>query len=196
MLREKSIIAVVGMAGSGKSLACEFFKTKGNPVLRFGDETDRGLRAENLPLTEANERQYRENLRKELGMAAYAIKIEPHLREAFRSGTECIILDGLYSWEEYIYLKAKFPQLKLLAIYTSPALRIKRLAKRVIRPLSAAKTKQRDIAEIENLHKAGPIAIADYLVVNEGSVSDFHQELEKALVHFHTRSGWLLTDKE
>lgn len=187
MLREKSIIAIVGMAGSGKSLACEFFKTKGNPVLRFGDETDRGLRAQNLPLTEANERQYRENLRKELGMAAYAIKIEPHLREAFRSGSsfrsgsECIILDGLYSWEEYIYLKAKFPELKLLGIYARPEIRRRRLLKRPVRPLNQTQAKERDFNELKNLNKAEPIALADYLVINEGSIAAFHQALTKAL---------------
>lgn len=185
MLREKSIIAVVGMAGSGKSLACEFFKTKGNPVLRFGDETDRGLRAENLPLTEANERQYRENLRKELGMAAYAIKIEPHLREAFRSGSKCIILDGLYSWEEYIYLKAKFPELKLLGIYARPEIRRQRLLKRPVRPLNETQAKERDFNELKNLNKAEPIALADYLVINEGSIAAFHQELAKALKFFY-----------
>ncbi|MDZ7586667.1 MAG: AAA family ATPase [Patescibacteria group bacterium] len=189
--REQVIIAVVGMPGSGKSLACDYFKSQGYPVLRFGDTTDLGLKSQGLPLTPDNERHYRESLRKELGMAAYALKIEPRLKKTFRSGSsfrsgaECIILDGLYSWEEYIYLKPKFPQLKLLAIYAPPALRRQRLAKRFIRPLSAAKTKQRDIAEIENLHKAGPIAIADYLIVNAGSITAFHQELAKALEFFY-----------
>ncbi|MCX6816913.1 MAG: AAA family ATPase [Candidatus Beckwithbacteria bacterium] len=182
--RDQIIIAVVGMAGSGKSLACDFFKTKGYPVLRFGDETDRGLRAKNLPLTETNERQYRENLRKELGMAAYAIKLEPRIKETFHSGVECIVLDGLYSWEEYTYLKAKFPQLKLLGIYARPEIRYQRLENRPVRPLTEIQAKQRDCDELKHLNKAEPIALADYLIVNETSVSAFHQELEKALNFF------------
>jgi len=172
------------MAGSGKSLACEFFKTKGNPVLRFGDETDRGLKLQGQTLNEANERVYREKLRKELGMAAYAIKIEPHIRAAFRSGSKCIILDGLYSWEEYLYLKAKFPQLKLLAIYSRPEIRYQRLQNRPVRPLIEVQAKARDLAELNNLNKAEPIALADYLVINEGSIENFHQGLDKALNFF------------
>lgn len=191
MIKKKDpvIIAIVGMPGAGKSLACDYFKSQGYPVLRFGDTTDLGLKSQNLPLTPDNERRYRESLRKQLGMAAYAIKIEPRLKKTFRSGTACIILDGLYSWEEYTYLKPNFPQLKLLAIYAPPVLRRQRLAKRVIRPLSAAKTKQRDIAEIENLHKAGPIAIADYLIVNTGPIPDFYISLKKALKFFYDRNS-------
>lgn len=178
------IIAVVGMAGSGKSLACEFFGKKGYPVLRFGDQTDIGLTEQGLALTEGNERRYREKLRQELGMAAYAVKIEPRIRKLLStSKVESIILDGLYSWEEYIYLKPKFPQLKLLAIYTPPALRVKRLSVRQVRPLTQVKTQERDVAEIENLHKAGPIALADYLVINDGSVANFYHSLDKALIN-------------
>lgn len=185
------------MAGSGKSLACDYFQSQGYPVLRFGDETDRGLKAQNLPLTEGNERQYRENLRKELGMAAYAIKIEPRIKEALNYHPGVVILDGLYSWEEYLYLKEKFPELKLLGIYARPEIRRQRLSKRPIRPLDERQAKARDLAELNNLNKAEPIALADYLVINEGSINSFHKGLAKALkVHFHTRSGWLLTDKE
>lgn len=187
--RNQVIIAVVGMAGSGKSLACDYFQSKGYPVLRFGDVTDEGLRLQGQSLQEKNERRYRENLRHELGMAAYAIKIAPRIRatfrsgSSFRSGSACIILDGLYSWEEYLYLKEKFPQLKLLGIYARPELRRQRLSQRPIRPLDERQAKARDLAELNNLNKAEPIALADYLVINEGSVAAFHQELQQALVN-------------
>jgi dephospho-CoA kinase len=111
-------------------------------------------------------------------MAAYAIKIEPRIQKALSYHPGVVILDGLYSWEEYLYLKPKFPQLKLLAVYTQPELRLKRLSKRSIRPLNSLETQVRDQAEIENLHKAGPIALADYLVLNNGSVNDLHSQLE------------------
>jgi dephospho-CoA kinase len=172
------------MAGSGKSVACDYFKTKGFPVLRFGDQTDLGLKETGLALTPENEQQYRENLRQELGMAAYAIKIEPRIQAALSSGTACIILDGLYSWEEYLYLKEKLPQLKLLGIYTRPEIRRERLKNRPIRPLTEVEAKARDLAELNNLNKAEPIALADYLVVNQGSLADLHRELQKSLDFF------------
>jgi len=176
------VIAVVGMPGSGKSLACDYFKTKGYPILRFGDQTDLGLKEQGLPLTPDNEQHYREALRQKLGMAAYAIKIEPRIRQLSTSKVESIILDGLYSWEEYLYLKEKFPQLKLLSIYARPEIRRERLKNRQIRPLTEVQAKARDLAELNNLNKAEPIALADYLVVNEGSIPAFHQELDKVLI--------------
>lgn len=165
------------MAGAGKSEACIYLASKGYPVLRFGDETDRGLKLQGQTLNETNERAYRENLRKELGMAAYAIKIEPQIREAFHSGVETLVLDGLYSWEEYLYLMPKFPQLKLLAIYARPEVRYRRLSIRTVRQLTPEQARERDIAEIEKIHKAGPIAIADYLIDNNGNLENFHKQL-------------------
>jgi len=169
------------MAGAGKSEACTYLASKGYPVLRFGDETDRGLRLQGLSLQEDNERKYRESLRKELGMAAYAIKIEPRIRSAFHPGVECIILDGLYSWEEYLYLQPKFPQLKLLAIYARPEVRYRRLAVREVRRLTPEQARARDIAEIEKVHKAGPIALADYFIDNNGDLDQLHNQLDSLL---------------
>lgn len=112
-------------------------------------------------------------------MAAYAIKIEPRIRQLLStSKVESIILDGLYSWEEYLYLMPKFPQLKLLAIYARPEARYQRLAVRSVRQLTPEQARQRDIAEIEAVHKAGPIALADYLVDNNGSLDSLHRQLD------------------
>ncbi len=166
MRRRLKLIAIVGMPGAGKSLVADFFRKKGIPVLRFGDQTDIGVKELGLPLTEENERTYRESIRKELGMAAMAIKIEPRINKAAKEH-RIICLDGLRSWEEYVYLIKPFPQLQLLCVYAPPALRYQRLMQRSVRPLTREEAQSRDIAEIENLHSSGPIAIADYLIVNE-----------------------------
>lgn len=171
-----TLIAIVGMPGSGKSVAADFFRSKGIPVLRFGDQTDIGLAEHNLVRNEKNERWYRELLRKELGMAAMAIKIEPRIEKVAQESKN-IVLDGLYSWEEYKYLKEKYPMLSLLCVYASPRVRHERLATRSVRPLSASEAVARDIAEIENLNKGGPIAIADVLVSNESSEEEYLKQL-------------------
>ena len=167
------------MAGAGKSEACAYLASKGYSVLRFGDETDRGVKLQGQTLNEANERVYREKLRQVLGMAAYAIKIEPRIRQLLStSKVESMILDGLYSWEEYLYLRPKFPQLKLLAIYARPEVRYQRLAIRSVRQLTPDQARARDIAEIEVSHKAGPIAIADFLIDNNGDLDQLHRQLD------------------
>lgn len=175
------LIAIVGMPGAGKSIAADFFRGKGLPVLRFGDQTDIGIKEQGLPLIEVNERKYREDLRAELGMAAMAIKIEPRILSAAKDHS-VIVLDGLYSWEEYTYLIKKFSQLQLLCVYAKPETRYDRLSKRPVRPLTRREARSRDIAEIENLNKGGPIAIADYLINNE---SNDPNELEQALKKFY-----------
>lgn len=177
----KKIIAIIGMPGAGKTEAANIFKEKGFPVLRFGDQTDIGLKELGKELTEENERWYREKLRKELGMAAYAIKIKPRVDKAL-SKNKVVVLDGLYSWEEYLYLKKFFPNLILLCIYTRPTVRYQRLVDRNHRCLSFGKARGRDVAEVENLNKGGPIAIADYLIKNETTLVDLEKEIENFLV--------------
>ncbi len=173
-------IAIVGLPGSGKTKASDFLREHGFTILRFGDQTDIGLRESGLEINETNERKYRENIRKELGMAAMATKIEPRIKEA-EMITDRIALDGMRSWEEYIYLKEKFPGLSVLSIYASPRIRYDRLAHRTVRPLTEAESKERDHAEIEMLHSGGPIAIADYVIKNEGTREDLDRQLQSFL---------------
>lgn len=179
-MKAKIYIAIVGLPGSGKTAAADFFHSHDFTVLRFGDATDIGLKELGLPLTEANERKYREDIRAELGMAAMAIKIEPRIRAAEKENTR-IALDGMRSFEEYVYLKEKFPDLIVLSVYASPAIRYTRLAKRKVRPLTEAESRTRDYAEIENLNSGGPIALADYVIKNEGTPEAFGFALSEFL---------------
>ena len=173
-----ALCALVGMPGAGKSEAAIFFKSKGFSVLRFGDQVDIGLKERGQQRTEVNERAYREELRRQLGMAAMAIKIEPRIAQTTQQNPR-IVLDGLYSWSEYKYLKQRFPQLIIICIFASPKTRYERLEKRLVRPLNYEIAQSRDYAEIENIEKGGPIAMADTIVINEGSIAELTQQLEQ-----------------
>lgn len=179
-MKNKIILAIVGMPGAGKTASADFFRKKNIPILRFGEQTDMGLKELGKELNEKNERWYREKLRKELGMAAYAIKIEPRIIETAETNN-LIVLDGLYSWEEYTYLKKKFPHFRILCIYASPKVRYMRLAAREIRPLTEEDAIARDYAELIKLNKGGPIALADYLIINDGSIKKLNKELSLLL---------------
>lgn len=179
-MKNKTVIALVGMPGSGKSITAKYFQDKNIPILRFGDQTDIGLKELSEELNEENERWYREKLRNELGMGAYAIKIEPRIKKVLET-RDIVILDGLYSWEEYLYLKKKFPALVLLCIFASPKTRYQRLGQRAIRSLSLEDAISRDHAELDKLNKGGPIAIADYTIINEGNIDSLHKDLDQLL---------------
>lgn len=174
------IVAIVGMPGAGKSEVAAIFTKKGFALVRLGKETEEGLIARGLLLTPENERMYREELREKLGMAAYAIKAKPKIDEHLRR-VQRIVIDGLYSWEEYLYFKEVYPGLQILAVITEPAIRYKRLSSRATRPFSKEETKKRDIDEIEKVNKAGPIAIADYFIENNGTRRQLRQKVEALL---------------
>lgn len=162
---KKKIIAFVGMPGAGKSEATLYLSKKGLPYVRFGELTDEKVSEKGLALNPQNEQKAREELRREFGMGAYAIKAKPKLDVLFKNN-DTVIIDGLYSWGEYKYLLQEFPNLVLIHIYSEPPVRYKRLLSRNIRPFSENESRERDIAEIEKLDKGGPIAIADYLIEN------------------------------
>ncbi len=181
-MAQMKVVAIVGMNGSGKSEVTRVFEQEGYTRIRFGDITDKEIAKLGLPLNEENERKIREQLRSELGMAAYAIKNLPEIDSTLQKSN--IVVDGLYSWEEYKLLKEKYgDDLLVIAVYSSPKTRQKRLPQREIRPLSPQESSTRDYNEIENLQKGGPIAIADFTLNNESmSIEQLQDETKKLIM--------------
>lgn len=176
-MSKNNIIAVVGMCGSGKSEAVRYFVNKGYKKVYFGDVVIRELKSRSLDINETNERKIREELRNEFGMGVMAIKSIDLIREYFKSGN--VVIESMYSWEEFKIIKKEFGDVfKVLAIYTSKDLRYQRLGKREFRPLTIEEATSRDISELENLDKGGPIAFADYTLINDSSLEILDKNLE------------------
>lgn len=172
------IVAVVGMCGSGKSVVTEVFRGRGWDTVYFGGVTMKILAEEGFEKTPENEKTVRERLRSEYGMAAYAVTLESEIREKAEKGP--VVLDGLYSWSEYKYLYDRLDgNLTLLAVIANKADRYSRLTGREVRPLTPDQARSRDIAEIENLEKGGPIAFADEYIVNFGSLGALKEQTER-----------------
>jgi dephospho-CoA kinase len=161
-------LALVGMPGSGKSLCAEHLERQGYYKYRFGQiVVDEVMRRE-LDLTPQNERLVREDLRAQDGMNAIAKRALPQLQQALREH-DGIIIDGLYGFGEYKLLKSAFGTAMIVVAIVAPRpLRYQRLAARPERPLTPAEARERDYREIEHLEKGGPIAIADYTLLNDG----------------------------
>ena len=170
------IVAVVGMCGSGKSVATEVFTDAGWEKVYFGGITMEELENRGLEKNEKNEKMVREELRAQYGLAAYAVKLLPRIQKLAEQGN--VVLDGLYSWSEYTYLKEHLGDaLRVLAIVTDRGLRYSRLATRTIRPLTEQEATSRDHSEIEKLEKGGPISIADRFVTNNGSSEELVEKI-------------------
>ena len=173
------------MPGSGKSVISDYFVDKGCKFVRFGQITVDELKKKKLKINEKNERIIREDVRKKHGMAAFAILNYPKFKKLLK--TDHVIADGLYSWEEYKYLKEKFKdQMVVIAIYAPPKMRHLRLSTRKAfkkdtdlrnRSITIKEAKTRDYAEIEKLNKGGTIAMADHTLVNTKSKAYFLKQV-------------------
>ena len=180
------IIALVGLAGSGKSSAVEYLTEKGFPKIYFGGVIYKAMDEAGIEKTWDNQQQFREEIRRKEGKDFVIKRVIKNIHDLINAGQNKIVLDGLYTWSEYKFLKHEFPgQVVVIAIVTPKYLRYQRMAKRIERPMQPHEVDQRDWSEIENLEKGGPIAIADYFIINDGSLEQLHQKIYAATHDAH-----------
>ncbi|MCU0680535.1 MAG: AAA family ATPase [Planctomycetes bacterium] len=183
MPNKKTIIAIIGMAGSGKTEVIAYLEKKYSwPKIYLGAATFERMDKEGLVLNYKNERMMREKIRKEMGMGAYAILALPKIKQACQK-SNVILIESLYSWAEYKILRQKYKDtFKVVNIFASPETRFKRLKKRLKRPMKNLREfEERDFSEIENLEKGGPIARADYTIINEGNTQNLKKQVDLIL---------------
>ncbi len=178
------IIAVVGMSGSGKSVAVDYLTSKGYPKVYFGgmiykEMAKRGV--ERTPDGES-EKHFREMIRETEGKDWVVRQVIDEVHDLMKAGQKRIVLDGVYSWTEYKTLKQEFPKmLTFVAIVVPKKIRYKRVANRPERPFNTEEIRERDRSEIENLEKGGPIAAADYYILNDSDVEKLQGDLQNIL---------------
>ena len=176
------ILAIVGMSGSGKSVAVDYLTEKGYPKVYFGGMILKEMEKRGIEITAENEKNFREMIREAEGKDWVVRQVITEVKDLVSAGQKRIILDGVYSWTEYKILKKEFPKtLTFIAIITDRQLRYDRVAKRPIRAFNATEIRERDRSEIENLEKGGPIAAADYYILNNGTIEDMTNGIDKIL---------------
>ncbi len=162
------IVALVGLCGTGKSEACAYLESLGYNIIYFGGTVVGEVQRRGIAVNPENEKTVREELRATHGMAAMAHINLPKIR-ALLNETKLVAIDGLYSMGELDVLRSELgAALKLLAIHAPKALRYERLGQRPVRAMTPEQVDARDAFEVKNLDKAGPIALADAHVINDG----------------------------
>lgn len=184
MQKQARILAFVGLTGSGKSEAVHYVTQKGYPKVYFGGVILGAMKDAGIEWTETNEKEFREQIREREGKDFVVKRIIDEIHRLIGAGQHYIVADGLYTWTEYKALKHEFPgELTVVAVVAPKHLRHHRLTLRPVRPLTIEEANQRDWAEIENLEKGGPIAIADYFVHNHKDIDYLDQQLDAILAN-------------
>jgi dephospho-CoA kinase len=182
---QPKIIALVGMPGSGKGTCTAHVSEKYKlPLVHFGNMVYEEVQRRGLDNVK-DERFVREDMRKTEGLAVLAKRVSDKAKEFLSQGAKSVVLDGLYSWSEYKYLRSVFGnELVVIAVAAPRQERYRRGAQRQDshRQYTPEQIEKRDIEEIENLEKGGPIAMADYTIVNDQTPGDMLNKLDNILV--------------
>ncbi|MBN1646174.1 AAA family ATPase [Candidatus Woesearchaeota archaeon] len=185
------LVTVSGLCGSGKSEFSKELARRGFSFVRFGQIT-LDIAMERDDVSEAMQQKIRQEIRNKYGMGGYAVLNIPKFDEFLKKGH--IVGDNMTSWSEYKILREKYGgDLIAVTVHTTPQTRYTRVSKRrpgkndkELRNHSFTKDEAylRDCDEIENCEKGGPIAMADWHVINEGSKDDLIKEVDRFLRHF------------
>ena len=182
--KDVKILAIVGMSGSGKSVVVDHLTNLGLPKIYFGGMIYKEMEKRGIERTAdgESEKHFREMIRETEGKDWVVRQVIESTKNLIAAGQKRIVLDGLYTWTEYKILKKEFPgQMTVLAVVVDKSIRHKRVAERPERPFNAEEIQERDRSEIENLEKGGPIAMADYYLLNNGSVEALEKDVDEVL---------------
>ena len=176
------IMAFVGLAGAGKSVAVDYITEKGYPKVYFGGIIYAAMNEAGVEITAESQQKFREEIRAVEGKDFVVKRVIKQTNDLINAGQHRIVLDGLYSWTEYKALKHEYPgELSIVAIVAPKKLRHHRLSNRPERPFTIEEANKRDWTEIEGLEKGGPIAIADHFIINNANLDHLYAQLDEVL---------------
>lgn len=178
MQSKRKVIAISGMPGAGKGVAADAARQLGLNVLALGDVIREETERRGLEPTPKNMGAVMLQLRADEGQDAVARRLLPKI-EASPSAT--VIVEGVRSLHELDVLRSKC-EVATVAIHASPKTRFQRLLarNRSDDPKNPYTFNERDTREL-NVGLCQVIALADVLLVNEGSIEELKSTFKEAL---------------
>ncbi len=183
MQSRKKVVAISGMPGAGKGVASEAAKQLGFEVLVLGDVIREETQRRGLEPTPTNMGAVMLQVREKEGPAAVARRLLPKIEER-QPGP--VIVEGIRSLHELDELKSRF-DVVTMAIHASPKTRFQRLLSRGRSddPKTWDTFRERDNREL-NVGLGHVIALADYVIINEGTIAELHSSLKAVLPKLKT----------
>lgn len=164
------LIVTVGMPGSGKDELVTVARSMGLATLKMGDLVRDETRRRGLPVTNANVARIASEEREKHGAGIWAQRALPKLIETR------MLVDGCRSDTEVTVFRHNFGDLFVLGIFASPETRHDRLASRSRADDGAGLQEffDRDRRELK-WGIGSAFALADGMLVNEGSLDEFRR---------------------
>jgi len=178
-MKQKMVVGVAGMPGSGKAVVARVAKEKGYAIVVMGDEIREETKLRGLELTPENVGKIMLKLREEEGPTVVAKKCVPKIAN---STADFVLVDGIRSLHEVYEFEKNFPQFVLVAVHSSPETRFGRLFRRSRSddPKGWKVFVERDLREL-SVGQGSVIAMADYMIVNDGTLEEFKAKIQEAL---------------
>lgn len=175
----KKVIGIVGMPGSGKSVAAEVARSEGIPVVSMGDIIREVARKRGIPPSPENIGMLMIKIREEEGEDAIARRCIPKINA---EKNEIVVVEGVRSLAEIKTFRENYPDFKLIGVHASPKTRLKRLTSRGREddPKSIEHFVERDERELR-VGLGAALALADYMIVNEGDIEEFKMRIRELL---------------
>jgi dephospho-CoA kinase len=176
------VIGFTGMPGSGKSEAMEVAKARGHPVVRMGDLIWEEVDRQGLPRDAKHVGQVANGMRETHGKDVWAKRTAERVRRV-AANHALVLIDGVRSHEEVETLRAELGHdFRLVAIHTDPDHRFQRMVHRARADDSSdlSVLRARDEREM-NWGIARTIALADEMLVNDGSLEQFRKRVASLL---------------
>ena len=174
-MNAKKVLGIVGMPGSGKAIARKVAEELGYGTVVMGDVIREEVRKRGLKATPENLGLVMIEIRRKFGPNVVA---ERSVEKIKRLKQGVVVIDGIRSLEEVEFFRKIFPNLKLIAIHSSPKTRFKRLRMRGREddPKSWDEFCERDKRELK-VGIGDAIATSDFMVVNEGTKESLRERL-------------------
>lgn len=178
-MKQKAVVGITGMPGAGKATVNEIVRNTGYSLVVMGDEVRKETERRGLKPTPNNLGKIMLKLREEEGPTVMAERCIPNIEEA---ESHVVVVDGIRSLPEIAEFKKRFPNFKLIAIHASPETRFQRLfqRKRSDDPEGWKTFAERDLREL-SVGLGSAIAMADYMIVNEGTKDEFKRNIRRVL---------------
>lgn len=168
------MMIVTGMPGAGKDEFIKVANKLGITDVHMGNSVREYAKRNNVEIGDSSIGNFATQERKSYGMDIWAKRTAESVRDPKNT-----IVDGLRNYEELVYFKSAYEDLKVIAIFANRQDRLDRILKRDreddVRNLT--ELVQRDKREL-SWGIGEVIALADYMVVNDCSLEYFAEKSE------------------